>query len=353
MQLLVTCYMCKFCTDGLVSEFERCKVDLKHCYCKQNNLRKSTRWPMLGDATLYVDVTLIRAKILPERFHEEHAMSFVEQIGYCNITVDKLLKDGYGKISLIEGDPGAGKTFTFQICKDWAENKLLKEDLVIWIPLRHYKSITSTSELFDNLGYPELMGYAQQYSGKGLVLMMDGWDELPNHLQNESLFHNIIFGTIREFSHSTIIVTSRPNCSGEIVEAVEGTNSYYQLLGYDQQMAVTYINAYFHNHPSSARMLLDLLSSNKYLRQHFYIPISVTIMCFVYHSDDNQIPLTLCRLYERFVVLYLQSNVPDTCRQDLAKFKTIHDIPEKMRSLFDKLMKRNLGLYKTIWIVYS
>ena len=210
-----------------------------------------------------------------------------------SVTVNELLKDGYGKISLIEGDPGAGKTtFTFQICKNWAEEKLLKEDLGFWIPLRHYKLVTNAIELFDKLGYPEMMGYAQQYSGKNLVLMLDGWDELPNHLQKESLFRDIVFGPTREFSHSTIIVTSRPNCSSEIAKAVQETNSFYQILGFDQQMAVTYINAYFHNDPSSSKMLLDLLSSNKYLRQHFYIPISITIMCFVYHSDGNQIPCT-------------------------------------------------------------
>ena len=330
-----------------MNEFEKCKDDLRHCYCKRINQKKSTRWPSgLGDPTLYVDVTVVRAKILPKRFHEEHAMGFVKR-DYSCITVDELLKDGYGKISLIEGDPGAGKTtFTFQICKNWAEDKLLMEDLVMWIPLRHYKSVTTAIELFDKLGYPEMMVYAQRYSGKGLVLMLDGWDELPNYLQKESLFRDIFFGTIRVFSHSTIIVTSRPNCSSEIAKAVEETNSYYRLIGFNQEMTITYINAYFHNDPSSAKLLLDILSSNKYLHQHFYIPISVMIMCFVYHSDGNQIPPTLCRLYERFVVLYLRSNVPDTCLQDLSKFKAIHDIPEKMKFLFDKLCKTAFDMLK-------
>ena len=330
-----------------MTDLKKYKDDLKHCYRKRINQKKSTRWPKLGNPTLYVDVTIVRAKFLSERFREERAMGLVDRGGYSYITVDKLLKDGYGKVTLIEGDPGVGKTtFTFQICKDWAEDKLLMEDIVFWIPLRHYKSVTTTSELFDKLGYPKMMEYAQERSGKGLVLILDGWDELPNHLQTASLFRDIIFGTIRTFTQSTIIVTSRPSCSSEIAEAVEETNSYYQILGFDQEKAVTYINAYFHNDSSSAEILLAFLNGNEYLYQHFYIPISVAIMCFVYRSDCKQIPQTLSRIYERFVVLCLRSNVPNTCLQDLAKFKTIHKIPEAMRPAFHKLCKIAFDMLK-------
>ena len=330
-----------------MTELEKCKDDLKHSYLKTINQKKSTRWPKLGAPTLYVDVTVVRAKILPKRFHEEHAMGLVNIRDYSYITVDELLKDGHGKRNLIEGDPGAGKTtFTFQICKEWAEGNLLMEDVVFWIPLRHYKSVTTTSQLFDVLGYPEMLGYAQQYSGKGLVLILDGWDELPNHLQSASLFHDIIFGSIRAFTHSTVMVTSRPNCSSEIAEAVEETNSYYQILGFDQEMTVKCINAYFHDDPPYAKLLLDLLNSNQYLRQHFYIPISVTIMCFVYHSDGEHIPQTLCQLYKRFLLLCLRSHVPDVCLQDLAKFKSIQNLPKRMKPIFDKLCSLAFDMLK-------
>ena len=337
-----------------MTELEKCKDNLKHNYLKNINQKKSTRWPKLGAPTLYVDVTVVRAKILPERFREEHAMGLIKRKDYSYITVDELLKDGYGKRNLIEGDPGAGKTtFTFQICKEWAEGKLLMEDVVFWIPLRHYKSVTTISQLFDVLGYPEILGYAQQYSGKGLVLILDGWDELPNHLQTASVFRDFIFGSIRTFTHSTIIVTSRPNCSSEIAEAVEETNSYYQILGFDQEMAVKYINTYFYTNPSSAKLLLDLLNNNQYLRQHFYIPISVTIMCFVYHSDGEHIPQTLCQLYKRFVLLCLRSHVPDVCLQDLAKFKSIQNLPKRMKPIFDKLCSLAFDMLKDIKLVLN
>ena len=320
--------------------------DLKHCYRNRINQKKSTRWPKLADPTLYVDVTIIRAKFLSERFREDHAMGLVERRHHSYITVDELLEHGYGKVSLIEGDPGAGKTtFTFKICQKWAEDELLIQDIVFWIPLRHYKSVTTTNELFGRLGYPEMMNYAQQFNGKGLVFILDGWDELPNDLQTASLFRDIIFGKIRIFTHSTIIVTSRSSCSSEIAEAVEETNSYYQILGFDREKAVSYINAYFHGDLVSAALLLAFLNNNEYLYQHFYIPISVAIMSYVYRSH-GKIPQTLSRLYERFIVLWLRSNIPDMCLHDLSKFKTIHNIPDTMRPAFHKLCKIAFDMLK-------
>ena len=332
-----------------MTDLEKCKDYLRQYYDKR--LAQDTRWPSeLGGPTLYVDVTVVRAKILPERFCEDYAMGLVNRRRYSCITVDKLLEDGYGRINLIEGDPGAGKTtFTIQICKKWAEGKLVMKDVhvVFWIPLRHYhKAVSTTSDLFHELRCPKMLGYAQQYNGKGLVLILDGWDELPDNLQSQSLFRDIIFDKIETFACSTVIVTSRPNCSVQIAKAVNKTNCYYQILGFDQEKVVTYINAYFHDNQSSARLLLDLLNSNQYLRQHFYIPISITIMCYVYHYDGEHVPQTLCQLYKRFVLLCLRSHVPDVCRQDLEEFTSIQNMPTKMKPVFHKFCNLAFDMLK-------
>ena len=84
-----------------MTELEKCKDDLRHRYLKNINQKKSTRWPKLGAPTLYVDVTVVRAKILPKRFREEHVMGLVDRRDYSYITVDELLGDGHGKRNLI------------------------------------------------------------------------------------------------------------------------------------------------------------------------------------------------------------------------------------------------------------
>ena len=336
-----------FCVDySSVAALENCRKNLNHFYLKKINQRQySERSPKLGGPVLYKEVTIGRKWVLPKRYYEKDAN---KRPDYPIVTVDELLNGGDGKVNLIEGDPGSGKTtFALQICKDWAEGKLLKGNIVFWIPLHHYKSVTTPTELFDELGYPEMISYAQQNNGKGLVLILDGWDELPNHLQtaSDSLFRGIIFDSVRPFAQSTIIVTSRPSCSGEIANIVEVLKTYYQILGFDWQNVMTYIREYFHD-DTSAERLLAFLKSNEYLCQHFYIPISVAIMCFVYNSDGEETPKTLSRLYERFVMLCLYSNVSDAYRQDLRKCETLCNMPENLKSLFHTFCKIAFDMLK-------
>ena len=63
------------------------------------------------------------------------------------------------------------------------------------VPLRDkcYQKVTKLNELFDTLKCSLLTEYAEQNYGKGLVFILDGWDELPDHLQSQSFFHDIIF----------------------------------------------------------------------------------------------------------------------------------------------------------------
>ena len=355
--------------DNVTLQLKKCEDNLKHYYLKRLNQKLSTRWPKLGDPTLYLDVTIVRAQCLPrikqkdmsqvlESFCEEYSMGLLgKKTEISNVSIDKLLLDGKGEVILIEGDPGSGKTtLTLQICKKWAKGELLREEFLIWVPLRYYKSVTSIDELFDKFDcpIPGMKEYAQTSNGEGLVLLLDGWDELPSQLQTSSVFHNIVFSKSKSFFHSTILVTSRPTCSGDIAEVVEERKGYYQILGFSPQNAVTYIENYFDDDFQSAKLLFSFLRDHQTLRRHFYIPITVAIMCFVYsHSKNGEIPETLSKLYERFVVLYIRSNIPDICCQNMRRFSSLSSAPEKLKLIFTELCKTAYNTLKDKKLVFD
>ena len=277
-----------------------------------------------------------------------------------SFTIEQILLDGKGKVTLIEGDPGCGKTtLTLHMCKRWAEGDLLRDNFLILVPLRCYELATNADDLFkffDNLGcpLPAMREHAQQNNGEGLLLILDGWDELPSQLQIASLFSDIIFSKNSMFLYSTIIVTSRPSCSENVAKLVQQRKAYYKILGFNSINFELFIKHYFKDDLHSAELLLGTFISQEHIYQHFYIPITVAIMCFVYsHSDEGHIPETISKLYEDFVLLYICSNVPNTYRKDFKKFYTLSNVPKIIKPLFNKLCKAAYKLLKDNKLVFD
>ena len=206
---------------------------------------------------------------------------WISWYGFANnetkyVTIYEILTAGHKQIILIEGDSGAGKTtLAMNICKQWAEGNLLTEELVFRVPLRHehFQKVTKLDEFLGSLRCPYVTEYARASNGENLVFILDGWDELPDHLRSGSFYHDIIFNK-SALTSSTIIVTSRPSCSSKLAEIA--TPCCYKISGFAIQEVERFVNQYFRNNVQAVKSLI-----NTFKLQPFYSPIAVAIICFI------------------------------------------------------------------------
>lgn len=110
----------------------------------------------------------------------------------------------------IEGVAGVGKTtFSEQFCYKWSQGKHLNDcKLLLFLPLRDngVRSVRSVSDLFQHPQLQQAIAEEVESSGgEGVVLWLDGWDELEVQMRNESAF---LHG--RVLPKATVIITSRP-----------------------------------------------------------------------------------------------------------------------------------------------
>ena len=104
-----------------------------------------------------------------------------------------------GEVVLVEGAPGSGKsTFTIHICKKWGRGELFEQfSVVILVQLRD-PAVQRAKSIADLLPCQDI-AVAQEYAseiiatnGRGILWVLDGWDELPPHLQQDSIFRSLL-----------------------------------------------------------------------------------------------------------------------------------------------------------------
>ena len=100
---------------------------------------------------------------------------------------------------MIEGAPGSGKTtLTIHICQRWGTGELFQLFAdVILVQLRD--PAVQRAQTIADLFPVENVAVAQEVTseliatnGRGVLWILDGWDELPPHLQQDSILRRLI-----------------------------------------------------------------------------------------------------------------------------------------------------------------
>ena len=230
------------------------------------------------------------------------------------------------KCILVEGAPGVGKsTFAWKLCRKWGKGKLLQHyQLVVLLRLRD-KSVRAAKNICDLFQYHDhqiqqaAVEQIQKTGGKGVLLLFEGYDELPEKLRTEnddlpnSIFLNVITGS--ELPEATVLITSRPWAS-EFLHwpCKRHVSQHIEILGFTKDNIQSYLRYAVPNDPSLLADLKKYISCYPHISSMMYIPLNSAIVVGVYRNcrkDKSLIPKTMTELYSSLVRCLLLRHLLD------------------------------------------
>ena len=284
--------------------------------------------------------------------------------------------DSQTRFVLIEGDPGVGKTtLVWELCKGWAEGRLLKEwSIVLLVQLREKQmreAVSKQSMLDPYDEYPGICEYIKKTNGKGLLMIFDGFDELSDsQQQTTSLFMRLLGG--KSLSMTSFIVTSRPSATGLLPDQFYyNLDQHIEVIGFEEEDIKRYINCKFSNDEAILTAFNAYISSHDFIFTLMYIPLHCALITQLYEvhwreEDKEFAPKTLTQLYTSFICHLLERYLEDTPQYKGRKINKISDLPrdvheqllalaklaakgiEDKQYVFDNIEDKALGLLQKV-----
>ena len=147
-----------------------------------------------------------------------------------------------------------------------------------------------------------------------MLFILDGFDELPKTLQEESFLLDLIRG--RVLPASTVLVTSRPSATAELRTSCRP--KHIEILGFTQESVEAYASSVFSSEPEKLTKFKAYISAseNPAINSLMYVPLNAAIIVLIYNDckSDALLPHTLTELYTQLCLTilsrYLKSNHP-------------------------------------------
>jgi len=334
---------------------------IKHARSCYNNSQyfEADEWPSMLTHQ-YINLALIKKeKVLRGRaddFTKATLHGSIDQIARKKepIELSDLFKDSNDRCILVQGGPGIGKsTFALHLCKKWKDLELLKQFKLVQLVQLCNSNLANATDIKSLLftdhitsSYTEIVASEiSASSGEGVLLVLDGFDELPLDKQTDSLYIQLIKGAC--LPKCKILITSRPSVT-EKLEKVCGSYIFksIEILGFLYKDIVNYAEDVFADNTKEISRFLLYINSNEMIRSMMYIPLNTAIVCELYKnasSEKKSVPMTMTKLYSdltfSIIVRFMNKNHIsfDEIESDGSIMQCIKSFPPYVQKYFTDL----------------
>ena len=242
------------------------------------------------------------------------------------------------EVVLIEGAPGSGKsTLAWHVCQTWESGKLFQNfRSVVYVQLRDpiIQSAQTVEDIIPALSRNQaemVMAEFRSCSGQNLLLVLDGWDELPSYLHTHSIFQKLIqFPADLELHFSTVLITSRPIASIGLYQLI---SSRIKILGFTPTELNDYFTEALGGDSQAVQKLQDQLKESPMVEASCYLPLNAAIVSHLFLAQNYSLPTTLHGVFTLLVVCCLKRHVAKQERET-QRITSLDNLPSDIKPLF-------------------
>ena len=249
------------------------------------------------------------------------------------------------EIILIEGSSSScRRSLTTHIIHKWAQGELFEEfTLVILVQLgdpavQRAQSISDLLPCQDVELAKELAAELEATNGRGVLWILEGWDELPPHLQQDSIFCKLMQPIPtspyekRLLSDSSVIVTYFPISSCNLYSVV---SSRVEILGLNPEEQIQYFTDCLKGDKNILELFLEKIEDNLIVQSSCYLPINAALTVHFFKLKDHSLPSSEYELFSTIII--------DCIQHYLEKEGKEHVLPIELKSLSDILGSKPIG----------
>ena len=321
---------------------------MKSCYKKE---KPDQKWSLENvPSKLYINLAVVCKN---DDYRDPFSNSTIHGTNddiFCHkesLSLEELCRIEYGEAILIEGAPGIGKSMlAFEICSRWVKGEALKKyPLLLLLRLRD-KFIQKCETVRKLLGCflkeqswkDAAVQDIYDNGGEGLIIILEGFDELPEHLTKRG---SVFFQFSNDLPGASLVFTSRPSAKHYLKLGIE-FERHVEVIGFTHENVDEYIQKFCKGNSEHITTFNQYLDESPKVRDCLYIPINLVIICSIFQQyimNKEQVPLkgivTSTKLYEAMIKMLLYRHMKSQT-QELVSVD-LHNLPHLIKEEFTSL----------------